>query len=378
MQTTGQSIDFASGHATRAIVDLGAIGGNISGIRARIGAQRRLMAVVKSDGYGHGAVQVSRAALANGADCLAVAVPEEGHELREAGIDCPILAFGLIQPGEAWKTVAARLEQTVCSSELLDALDHESAKAGVKTNVHIKVDTGMGRIGLPPEDAVEFARKVMSCHNLILRGVYSHFSCADESDKEFSLTQLGRFKRTLGALEAAGIPVPIRHMANSAGVLDLPESYFDMVRPGIMIYGLYPSSEVSHSVALSPAMRFVTRVCYVKKVSAGTAIGYGATFVTTADKTVVATMPAGYADGYPRLLSNKAEVIVKGTRVPLLGRVAMDMCMLDVTSIPDVQAGDEIALFGEGLPVEEIASLVGTINYEIVTGIGKRVPRVYV
>jgi alanine racemase len=363
--------------ATRAIVDLGAIRHNIAGIREKIGSGTRLMAVVKADGYGHGAVKVAEASLESGADCLAIAIPEEAAPLRDAGIRCPILVLGLAQPDEAPKVIAAGLEQTVCTMELLDALDKESAKACVKTNVHIKVDTGMGRIGLPPEDAVDFARKVMSSPNIVLKGVYSHFSCADENDKEYSLVQLRRFKDTLGALEAAGISVPIRHMANSAGVLDLPEAYFDMVRPGIMIYGLYPSSEVSHSVALSPAMSFVTRVCQIKEVPSGTAIGYGATYVTKV-KTVVATMPAGYADGYRRLLSNKAEVIIKGTRVPLLGRVAMDMCMLDVTSIPDVRPGDEITLFGEGLPVEEIASVVGTINYEIVTGIGKRVPRVYV
>ncbi len=376
--TTKELQEESLPRATRAIVDLSAIRRNIAGVKDRIGPKTRLMAVVKADGYGHGAVKVAEASLQIGADCLAVAMPEEATPLREAGIRCPILVLGLIQPSEARKVIALGLEQTVCSVDLLDALDAESARAGVRTNVHIKVDTGMGRIGLPPQDVVEFARRVMSSPNIVLQGVYSHFSCADESDKGFSFSQLARFKEALAALDAAGIPVPIRHMANSAGVLDLPESYFDMVRPGIMIYGLYPSSEVTHSVALSPAMSFVTRICHVKEVPSGTAIGYGATCVTTREKTVVATMPAGYADGYRRLLSNKAEVVIKGSRVPLLGRVAMDMCMLDVTSIPEVRPGDDITLFGEGLPVEEIASLVGTINYEIVTGIGKRVPRVYV
>jgi alanine racemase len=336
------------------------------------------MAVVKADGYGHGALQVSRTALRSGADCLAVAVPEEGQELRREGIECPILVFGLIQPSEAWKPVEAELEQTVCSADLLDALDQESRKRGVTTAVHIKVDTGMGRIGLALGDVVEFSRRVKDYPNLSLKGLYSHLSCADEKDKAFTRIQIARFQELLGVLAGAGISIPLRHLANSAGVLDFPEAYFDIVRPGIMIYGLYPSPDVSHSVVLHPAMSFVTRICQLKEVPAGTPIGYGATFVTTEEMTRIATIPVGYADGYRRLLSNKAEVLVKGTRVPLLGRVAMDMCMLDVTSVPDVRVGDDIVLFGEGLPVEEIASLIGTINYEVVTGIGKRVPRVYV
>jgi alanine racemase len=359
------------------VVDLEAVRHNIRGIRQRVGDRRQLMAVVKADGYGHGALPVSRAALDSGAGCLAVAIPEEGQELRTAGIECPILVFGLIQPNEASKTIMAGLEQTVCSVELLDALDQESKSRGVTTSVHIKVDTGMGRIGLAPADVVEFARRAASCPNIVLKGVYSHFSCADERDKEFSRAQIRRFGEVLGALEAAGIAVPVRHMANSAGVLDLPEAHFDMVRPGIMIYGLYPSAEVSHSVELRPAMSFVTRICQVKVVPPGTPIGYGATFVTDR-KSRVATIPVGYADGYRRLLSNKGQVVVRGKRVPLLGRVAMDMCMIDVSSIPEARAGDEVVLFGAGLPVEEVASIIGTINYEVVTGIGKRVPRVYV
>ena len=369
--------DLASGRATRAIVDLEAIRRNISAVKERIGAQRRLMAVVKADGYGHGALQVSRAALTCGADCLAVAIPEEGQELRAAGIECPVLVFGLIRPCETWKTVTAGLEQTVCSAELLDALDHESRNRCVKTSVHIKVDTGMGRIGLAPEDVVEFARRVTSCSNIVLEGVYSHLSCADERDKEFSRAQVRRFEEVLGALDAAGISVPIRHMANSAGVLDLPEAHFDMVRPGIMIYGLYPSAEVSHSVLLRPAMSFVTRICQVKVVPPGAAIGYGATFVTS-KRSIIATIPVGYADGYRRSQSNKAEVIVKDKRVPILGRVAMDMCMVDLTDVPTARVGDVVELFGEHIPVEELADIIGTINYEVVTGIGKRVPRVYV
>lgn len=375
MRDAERTVEPASVRVTRALVDIGAITHNISGIRNRIGPDKRLLAVVKADAYGHGALQVSRAALDCGADCLAVAIPEEGSDLRDRGVDCPILVFGLIQPDEAWKPVTSGLEQTVCSVELLDALDQESRKHSLNTGVHIKVDTGMGRIGLAPEDLVDFARRVTSCANVHLKGVYSHFSCADELDKSFSYTQIRRFEEVLQALQAADIPVPLRHMANSAAVLDLPEAHFDMVRPGIMIYGLYPSPEVSHSVHLRPAMSFVTRICQVKTVPPGTPVGYGRTFVTNRH-TTIATIPVGYADGYHRNLSNKAHVLAAGKRVPLLGRVAMDMCMIDVSSIPGVQPGDDVVLFGPELPVEELASIIGTINYEVVTGIGKRVPRV--
>ncbi len=376
MQVDKEELQTETVRATRAVIDLGAIRHNISGIRKRIGDSRRLMAVVKADGYGHGALEVSHAALNSGADSLAVAIPEEGQDLRAGGIACPVLVFGLIQPREAWKTVTADLEQTVCSVELLEALDQESRKRSVKTSVHIKVDTGMGRIGLAPDDVVAFARRVVACPNIILNGVYSHFSCSDEADKSFSYTQIRRFEEVLRALMAAGISVPIRHMANSGAVLDIPEGHFDMVRPGIMIYGLYPSTDVSHSVLLRPAMRFVTQISQVKTVTPGTPVGYGRTFVADRD-TIVATFPAGYADGYRRNLSNKAHVLVRGQRVPLLGRVAMDMCMIDVSSIGDVQPGEDVILFGPNLPVEELASIIGTINYEVVTGIGKRVPRVY-
>lgn len=363
--------------ATRAIIDLGAISHNVAAIRKKIGSQRGLMAVVKADGYGHGAVEVSRTALRNGADSLAVALPEEGQHLREAGIEAPILVLGLIQPEEAWKVVDSLLDQTVSSIALLEALDREAGSASTQVNVHIKVETGLGRIGVEPHEVVLFLRRARSYRNLKVAGLFSHFSAADERDKTFSQHQLQLFEQTIREIRHAGIELPQRHMANSAATLDLPESYYDLVRPGLIIYGLYPSTEVSHSIEVKPAMTLKTKVCYLKTVPQGTPISYGRTFVAK-KQTRVATLPLGYGDGYKRALANKGEVLIKGRRAPVIGRICMDMCMIDVSDVPDVQAGDEAIVFGQEPTADELAAKIGTINYEVVTTVGKRVPRVYV
>jgi len=362
--------------STKAVVDVGAIAYNISEIRKRIGKKRDLMAVVKADGYGHGSVEVSRTALKNGANCLGVATPEEGQQLREAEIDAPILVLGLIQPEEAYKVVDFSLEQAISSLELAEALDQIGSKVGTRINVHIKLDTGMGRVGLLPKEAVAFAKKANRFKNLSIKGIFSHFSCADEVDKTFAKKQIEIFDRLVREIEASGVNIPKKHIANSAGILDLPESFFDLVRPGIMIYGLYPSAEVTHSIELKPAMAFLTKVIFVKRLSPGCPISYGRTFMTQKE-TMVATLPVGYADGYNRLLSGQGEVLIKGHRVALMGRICMDMCMIDVSEVKNVQPGDEVILFGKGLPVDEIAEKIGTINYEVVCAVGKRVPRVY-
>ena len=362
---------------TQAVVNLRAISDNVAQIRKRIGASRGLMAVVKADGYGHGAVPVSRAAIRSGATYLGVSSPEEAAELREAGIKIPILVLSLIQPEEAYKSVALKLEQTICSQDLAAALDREAGKVSTRINVHIKVDTGMGRIGVFPENTLAFVRRLRRYKNLNLAGVFSHFSSADEADKTFARRQLEIFNGVTREIEAAGIHIPKKHMANSAAILDLPESYLDLVRPGIMIYGLYPSPHVSRTMKLRPAMTLRTKVAYVKSVPAGNPISYGRTFFTRKE-TRVATLPVGYGDGYSRLLSNRGAVLIKEQRAPLIGRVCMDMCLADVSGIKDVRAGDEVILFGEELSVDEVAQNMGTINYEVVCGVGKRVPRVYV
>ena len=362
---------------TRAIIDLRAISHNIREIRKKIGTERDLMAVVKADAYGHGAVEVARTALESSADCLGVAIPEEGQNLRKAGINVPILVLGLIQPSEAHKVVESSLDQAVCSVDLAEALDQEARKASVRVNVHIKVDTGMSRIGLKPDDVPAFVRTIRLMKNVNVKGLFTHFPTADASDKSFSRRQIDLFNRVIEKVRLMGIHIPQKHMANSAGVLDLPESYCDLVRPGIMIYGHYPSNEVSQSVPLRPAMTLQTKVSFVKTVPPQTPVGYGGTFVTTRE-TRIATIPVGYGDGYPRLLSGRGIVSVNDRRAPLLGRVCMDMCMIDVSEVPHVKPGDEVILFGHDPTVDEIAAIVGTINYEILCLVGKRVPRIYV
>jgi alanine racemase len=358
-------------------VNLKAISDNILQIRKRIGDRRDLMAVVKADAYGHGAVQVSRVAIQSGATCLGVSSPEEGEELRKAGIDIPILVLGLIQPEEAYKPLSLKLEQTLCSLELASALNQEARKASTRVNVHIKLDTGMGRIGILPKDTLAFVRSIRRFKKLNLKGIFSHFSSADDLDKTFARKQLEIFQSLVREIEDTGIHIPQKHMANSAAILDLPESYLDLVRPGIMIYGLYPSPHVSRSLKLRPAMTLRTKVSYVKSVPAGTPISYGRAFFTQ-KKTQVATLPVGYADGYSRLLSNQGTVLIQRQRAPIIGRVCMDMCVVDVSGIKNIHAGDEVILFGERLSVDEVARNMGTINYEVVCGIGKRVPRVYI
>jgi alanine racemase len=235
----------------------------------------------------------------------------------------------------------------------------------------------MRRIGINPDDAVSFVRKVMDFKNLNLEGIFSHFPSSDERDKTFSIGQIQLFNQVISKLQLAGIEVPKKHMANSAGVLDLPQSYYDMVRPGLMIYGLYSSEEVSRSIKLRPAMTFKTKVAQVKVVPPETPISYGRTFVTR-KKTTVATLPVGYGDGYNRLLSNRGEVLIKGHRAPVIGNVCMDMCMVDASGVEDVRPGDEVILFGEDPPVWEFATKIGTIPNEVVCAVSKRVPRFYV
>jgi alanine racemase len=334
------------------------------------------MAVVKADGYGHGAVPVSLAAIKGGANCLGVAFPEEGAQLRNAGIEAPILVLGLIQPEEVYKIVDFQLEQTICTLELAEALDQVARTASIRVNVHVKVDTGMHRIGIKPKDIVAFVRKIGRFKNLYLMGIFSHFSCADEVEKSFTQKQMEIFDGIVRDVESAGIHIPKKHLANSAAILDLPESFYDLVRPGIMIYGLYPSAEVSRSIKLRPAMTLKTRVAYIKSVPGEVPVSYGRTFYTQ-ENTRIATLPVGYADGYSRLMSNQGTVLVRGKRAPVIGRVCMDMCMVDVSGIKNVKAGDEVILFGEELSADELANKMGTINYEVVCGIGKRVPRVY-
>lgn len=362
--------------ATRAIIDLNAIASNVGMVRNIIGPGRDLMAIVKADAYGHGALEVSRTALNNGATCLGVALPEEGETLRTHGIHVPILVLGLIHPGEVFKVVQARLEQTLCTLETAEALDQAARASSMTIDVHIKVDTGMGRIGIHPHDVLDFLHRINRFKNLHLKGIFSHLPCADEQDKSFTRDQIRLFRDLLREIEASGIKIPQKHLANSAGVLNFPESYFDLVRPGIMLYGLRPSPHMAHSVVLKPVMTLKTNIAYVKQVTPGTPISYGHTF-RSHRQMVVATLPVGYGDGYFRGLSNRGYAMIRNIHAPLVGRVCMDMCMFDVTGIQGVQRGDNAVLFGEKPTADELALQLDTINYEIVCSVGKRVPRIF-
>ena len=361
-------------------VNLGAIRHNIREVRRLVGPHREIMAVLKANGYGHGSVPAARASLEAGASRLAVARLGEALVLREAGIDAPILVFGFILPEELERAIDNKISITVYRSDMAETISNVAQKLGRKATVHLKVDTGMGRLGfLPGKEGIEEIKRVNTLKGLLLEGIYTHFATADEKDKQYARRQLDQFVSFVEELKTQGISFALRHCANSAAIIDLPEAHLDMVRPGIIIYGMYPSGEVDRTkVSLQPAMVLKTRVSHLKKMQAGAKISYGCTYTVPAE-TVIVSLPLGYADGYPRLLSSRGQVLIRGQKAPVVGRVCMDQCMVDVGHIPDVQVGDEVIVFGdEKLPVEEMAAWLGTINYEVVCLVGSRVPRIFI
>ena len=363
---------------TRAIVDLDAVRHNVRIVRARVGPACRIAPVVKADGYGHGAAQVARAALDAGADMLCVALTQEAVALRRGLPDVPILVFGPIFPDEADTVVDHDLVQTVDDEAVLPHLDSAAARAGRRARLHLKVDTGMGRLGVQPDEALAFMRRAAGYRHLKVEGIYSHFATADGRDQAFARRQLALFREVVAELGRQGFSFDVAHMANSAAVLSMPESYLDMVRPGIMIYGLRPAPHLGEE--LRPAMAVVSRVTKLKLLPPHTPVSYGATWQADGPRRV-ATIPIGYADGYRRQLSSRFHVLIRGRKAPVVGRVCMDMIMVDVTDVEGVERGDDVLIFGrhgaDVLPAEEMAEALGTIAYEVVTGIGQRVPRVY-
>ncbi|KKM08639.1 alanine racemase [Clostridiales bacterium PH28_bin88] len=363
-------------------IDLGAIAHNVREIRRVTRSSAKLMAVVKANGYGHGAIKVARTALANGADRLAVARVGEALVLRRNGLGVPIMVLGYTPPEQAEDAIRAAIAQTVYTYQQAEYISRVAARVGRRATVHVKVDTGMGRIGvLPGPEAVRTLFQIARLSHLELEGVFTHFAVADEVDKEFTHRQFDRFLNFAAELERQGLHIPIKHAANSAGIIDLPETHLDMVRPGIILYGLYPSGEVRRDVVtIKPAMTWKCRVAFVKQLDRGDSVSYGRTFIVK-QRALVATLPVGYADGYSRLLSNRGEVLVGGRRAPVIGRVCMDQTMIDITHIPQVGMGDEVVLLGrqgdQEVPAEEMAEKIGTINYEVVCKVGARVPRFY-
>ncbi len=365
---------------TRVIVDLGAIAHNIRVLKNHIGHHVRLMAVVKADAYGHGAVPVAGAALSSGVDWLGVALVEEGIRLRRAGLSAPVLILSGAIPQAADQIVRHNLTASVFTWESVLAMNQAAEAYGRKVPIHIKVDTGMGRIGLDPRNVLPFLEGMRPLRHLFVEGIFSHFASADARAKVSALRQLTEFKNLIASLDAQRIKIPLKHIANSAATIDMPESHMDMVRSGISIYGLYPSREVNASLGLVPAMTMATGILFIKEIPEGTPVSYGHTFVTHR-RSRIATLPVGYGDGYPRLLSNQSRVLVCGMRAPVVGRICMDMTMIDVTDVPHARVGDEVILFGNQsgseIGIDEIAEMAGTINYEITCGITKRVPRRY-
>ena len=363
-------------------INLDAIAQNIRNIKKLIGEKKELMVVVKGNAYGHDVLEVSSVALDNGANRLAVARLEEGIFLRKAGIIAPILVLGLTLKEQAELLVSYDITPAVCEYEMLEKLSKSAIKMNKIAKVHLKVDTGMGRIGIFPREAMSFIKQAKSLKNVEIEGIFSHFSVADEKDKNYTENQFEKFNKVLVDIKREGINIPIKHLGNSATLLDLPHMWLDMVRPGISVYGLYPSPEVKKTIDLIPAQEFKTRIIFLKELPAGESIGYGRTYITKRS-TLVASLPVGYADGYNRLLSNKGEVLVRGKRVPVIGRISMDQSMIDVTELSQVEIGDEVVLWGkqgeELISVEEIAQKIGTINYEIVhMPDKKRVPKLFI
>jgi alanine racemase len=369
----------SSDRPTRAVIDLDALDHNFREVMLRAHGQQ-VLAVVKAEAYGHGAVEVSRRLLMLGAEMLGVALVEEGRELRDAGIETPVLIMGAIFPEQAEAVVSLNLTPVVFSLPVAQALSSAAQKCNKTISVHVKIDTGMGRIGITPEAAPEYIATLQKLGGISVQGLMTHFADADLQDKHFASQQMDRFDTLMKALDAQGIAVPMRHAANSAAVLDYPRAFFTMVRPGLMLYGYNPLEKENASVELRPVLSLITRIAFIKKVPAGVAISYGRTFTTTRESSI-ATLPIGYADGYNRSLSNRGEALVRGIRVPVVGRVCMDMCMVDVTDVPFVREGDDVALIGsqgnERITADDIAAKIGTIAYEVLCGISSRVPRIY-
>lgn len=359
---------------TRAEIDSGALAGNLAEAKRRCGG-RKVCAVVKADGYGHGALRAARAFAAAGADMLGVALLEEALELREAGIDAPILVLGHCDPANAPVSVANRITHAVFEPDLARALSEEGIRRGVRVPVHVKVDTGMNRLGLLPAAVPAFARLAAGLGGLRIEGMFSHFADADVPGSDFARVQLSRFMDAVRAFSEYAPRPEMLHMAASGALLNFRESWLDMVRPGVLLYGLSPSPAIPLPAGFKPALRLVTRITMLKTVSAGESVSYGRTFFA-ARESRIAVLPIGYGDGYPRALSNRAAVFLRGARAPQVGRVCMDNLMIDVTDIPDAREGDEVlVLGGPELPVSEIAALLGTIDYEVACGLGKRIPR---
>lgn len=355
---------------------------NIKSLRKSLKKGTLIMATVKADGYGHGAITASKTFMENGADRLGVSILPEAIELRKSGIGEPIIILNYTPPSQYEKVLEYDLIQNIYSYEEAEILSKIACQMNKLAIIHVKIDTGMGRIGfLPNEKSIEDIKKIYDLKNVKIEGIFTHFSSSDEKDKTYTKEQFRKFKWLVDTLEKDGVEIEIKHASNSAAILELPEYDLDMVRPGIILYGYYPSDEVDKSrIDIKPAMTLKSSISNIKKVPKDTSISYNRVF-TTKKESIIGTLPIGYGDGYSRMLSEKAEVSINGKRVPIVGKICMDQMMVDLSDLKAVDMKDEVVLFGyenEVYPsVEEIAKYLGTVNYEVICMISRRVPRVY-
>jgi len=363
---------------TVAEIDLSAICHNLEIVGHIVRNDTKLLGVVKADAYGHGIKEVSKA-IVDHVDYFGVASLDEAAVLRKAGIQKPILVIGAILPEEIEGVFRFNVIQTVSDLDIPKRLSNLARSRDKKVKVHVKIDTGMGRLGFWHEDALDFIKKIAKLKNIIIDGIFTHFPNA-EGDNVFTYNQIRNFKRLTEKLWGNNIYIPIRHTANSMGLIDFKDSHMNMVRPGLMMYGIYPKESLMKNILLKPALTLRTKITYLKSMPAGRTISYGMSYVVR-KPTKIATIPVGYGDGYSRYFSNKAEVLIKGIRCPVVGRVCMDMCMVDVGYLENVKVGDDVILIGsqgkEIIRAEELARLINTIPYEILCNIGPRVPRIY-
>ncbi len=368
---------------TWAEINLDALKFNIESVRKATNKNAKVMAVVKADAYGHGVYEAARVFLENGADSLAVACLSEAKQLRKEGIEVPILILGAMYGDEADEIVKYDVTSTVFSYETAKLLSDSAVKQGKKCTVHIKIDTGMSRIGImagdKDEDGIEEIKKIASLPGIYIEGIFSHLSTSDEKDTGYTKRQFQIFESFCGKLEKEGVKIPVRHIANSAAIMMYPEMHLDMVRAGVVLYGLYPSEDVDKiRLPLIPAMSLKSRISMVKDMPKGRGVSYGKEYITDGHEKI-ATVPVGYADGYLRSIAKEGYVALKdGNVAKIVGRICMDQCMIDVTNVNNIDRGDEVTLFGEGtITADSIAKWTGSINYEVVCLISKRVPRVY-
>jgi alanine racemase len=365
-------------------IDIDAIARNFTAIRKIVNKDAKIMGVVKADAYGHGAVEVGRALLDSGAYSLAVATLDEAIRLRNSGITTPILILGYTYPQRADEVVQYDITQTIFSYDSAKSMSDAAAKLNRNAKIHIKVDTGMTRIGFQPDrHGILEVQQISTLPRIEIEGIFTHFAAADQMDKSYTNMQFDRFMQFNRELEESGLYIPIKHVCNSAGIMECPEMHLDLVRPGIILYGLYPSDGVDKKkLHIEPALSLKARITMVKDVKEGTPVSYGGIY-RTARLSRIATASIGYGDGYSRLLSNKGHVLINGEQAPIVGRICMDQCMIDVTNLAKgVAVGDEAVLIGrqgaDEISAKQLADEIGTISYEVVCAIGKRVPRIYI